>query len=82
MADERLVLVPIPSLVSILLRLEKEKGSPLTEEEVIMARDSAVCIATPVGMIGALVERRGYEDIDPEQAWREWQEVRQSLLNE
>jgi hypothetical protein len=27
----------------------------------------------------ALAEKRGYNDIDPEQAWEQWQQVRQEL---
>ena len=41
---ERLVPTPIPALVAILLNKEREKGSPLTEDEVLEIRDNAVCM--------------------------------------
>ena len=76
---EPLVLVFIPALVAILRHHEIEKGAPLTEEEVIAIRDKSVCIATPQGMVRDLAESRGYEDIDPEDVWNEWQAVRAQL---
>ena len=30
-------------------------------------------------MLARVVERRGYDDIDPENAWEEWQAMRPSL---
>jgi hypothetical protein len=71
-ADEPLVPTPIPALGILLLGLEKEKGSPLTEAEVLEARDSCVCMMLPVSKRIALAESRGYEDIDPGNCWEEW----------
>ena len=39
--SEPLVPVPIPPLRILLLNLERQKGSPLTEEQVLRARDGA-----------------------------------------
>ena len=76
---EELVIFPMPSLVAVLLAREDAKGAPLTEAEVIEIRDGAECVAVPVSVIPALVEGRGYDDIDPERVWEEWQAIRKTL---
>jgi hypothetical protein len=68
-------LIPVPALSAILFAKEKEKGSPLTEAEVVAIRDDSAVIALP-DHGKALAERRGYEDIDPDNCWREWQTLR------
>jgi hypothetical protein len=78
-AEEPLFIVPIPSLVSSLLALETKKGSPLTESEVLEATDKAPSVAVPAQALAAMAEGRGYDDIDPENAWDEWQAIRPSL---
>ena len=76
---EKLVLVFIPSLASVLLRAEQEKGSPLTEQDTLAIRDKAVCVAFPEDKVPASEEARGYPDIDPEDCWAEWQRLRVEL---
>ncbi len=71
--------MPIPSLVATLLNAEKTKGSPLTREEVEAIRDGCPCVMSPISLVAKMAESRGYEDIDPERAWEEWQEARPSL---
>lgn len=71
-ADDDLLLVPVPALVAVLTRLELEKGAPLTEAEVLQARDAAECIAMPRYAYEAICEQRGYRDIEPEFAWAAW----------
>lgn len=80
MADDELVPVPIPALVALLLSLERQKGRPLTESEVWDARDRAVSMMMPVSVRNKMAESRGYADIDPEDAWAEWQAIRPSLV--
>jgi len=66
---------PIPSLVSILLAIERRKGAPLTEREVLDIRDKAGVMVLPDK--GELLQKdRGYDDIDPVRCWEEWQRVR------
>jgi len=72
-AQEELLIIPVPSLVAILLALEKEKASPLTEDEVTAARDKCACIAMPVSVAAKVAEERGYNDLDPENVWEQWQ---------
>ena len=75
-ADDPLVPVPIPALGVLLLNLEKQKGSPLSEQEVLQARDKAVCMMLPLSKKHLMDEKRGYQDINPENAWFEWQAFR------
>lgn len=79
MTDEDLVIVPIPPLVTVLLSQERAKGSPLTEAEVLQIRDGVICMTMRVSAARKLAEERGYDDIDPENVWEEWQAVRESL---
>jgi len=75
-SDEPLIPIPIPSLVSVLIAGEKEKGRPLTEQEVISIRDNCGTMIMPFSMKFTLSESRGYVDIAPENVWEEWQEFR------
>jgi hypothetical protein len=81
-SEEELVPVPVPALVAVLLNKEKEKGSPLTEAEVLEIRDNAVCIMMPISVVAKMEESRGYPDIDPEHAWEHWLEARIELIDE
>ncbi|HYD00886.1 MAG TPA: hypothetical protein VEB22_06630 [Phycisphaerales bacterium] len=71
----------MPSLIATILNAEESKGAPLTREEVEAIRDKCPCVMGPVWMIAKMAESRGYEDIDPERAWEEWQEARRSLVD-
>lgn len=62
----------IPSLISLLVSKAEDKGSPLTEQEVLDIRDNATAIVTDPEEVLAVAERRGYQDIDPEHCWEEW----------
>ena len=77
--ESNLIPVFMPSLVSVLLRKEQEKGSPLSEQETIFIRDNATAVMVPQAEIAGIRERRGYDDIDPEQCWVQWQEVRKQF---
>ena len=74
--DDPLVLMFIPPLVDVLRLLEQRAGRPLTEPEVIAARDAAVCMAMPDSAALKLDQSRPYHDIDAEQVWDEWQQRR------
>ena len=77
--DETLVPIFIPSLSAVLLAAERQKGSPLTKEEVLNIRDNSTSIMSPKSMVKSMAEKRGYEDIDPENCWDEWQLLRKTL---
>ena len=74
-----LIITPVPALVAMLLAKEREKGTALTREEVEAITDKAECIAMPRHARKKVDESRGYEDIDPEKAWEQWQIVRKDL---
>ena len=78
--EDDLIMTPVPALVAVLLAKERAKGSPLSREEVEDITDKAECIAMPRHARKKVDESRGYEDIDPERAWAQWQEVRQNLI--
>ncbi len=79
MSDDDLQLVFIPALVAILLNQERRKGAPLTEEEVLAIRDDAAHMALPRDAVAEMVRQRGYDDIDPENAWEDWTAIRPTL---
>jgi hypothetical protein len=68
--------------VAVLRSAELEKGSALTEEEVIAIRDGASCITMPERVARRVIESRGYDDIDPGNAWEEWQNIRKIFSEE
>ncbi|MEW8627559.1 MAG: hypothetical protein AB2551_17560 [Candidatus Thiodiazotropha sp.] len=81
-SEEELIPVPVPALVAVLLNRENEKGSPLTEQEVLEIRDNAACIMMPVSIVSNMAESRGYPDLDPEHVWEQWQQARLELIDE
>ena len=77
--EEALVPVPIPALAVLLVHLEKQKGAPLAEHETLEARDKAICIMLRSSVKAAMDDKRGYQDINPENVWEEWQSLRGEL---
>jgi hypothetical protein len=81
MAEPQLIPVFIPALVTLLVHAERQKGSPLSEQEVLDIRDKGACMMMAVEHAQALAEKRGYDDIDPEQVWEQWQVVRAQIAD-
>ena len=77
--EGRLIIFCIPSLVATLLNRENKKGAPLTEQEVLEIRDNAPAIALPEKVAEEVTAKRGYEDIDADNVWEEWQRARVEL---
>lgn len=71
---EELLIVPVPSLIATLLAAQDKRRTPLTEEDVLRIRDAAPAIAMPLFAYEEVTAVRGYRDIDPENAWEEWQD--------
>lgn len=69
---EKTFIVPVPALVAVLLAAERDKGSSLSQEEVVALRDAAECIVMTADELQRVAESRGYDDIDPENVWDEW----------
>ncbi len=65
--------MPIPPLSTMLLTLRDSKGAPLTEAEVLAHRDAAPSITMKRADARDMAESRGFEDLDPENVWEEWQ---------
>ena len=80
-SKERIVVVPIPPLVTQLEMRERDKGAPLIDSEVFAARDNAVCITMSEAHAAAFAAKRGFDDIDPENVWVEWQQHRGTSPN-
>jgi len=77
--EDRLIITHIPSLVATLLNKERAKGAPLTEEEVESIKDEAPARVLTPEQRAAVDKGRGYDDIDPERAWEDWQNARIEL---
>ncbi|HZG43207.1 MAG TPA: hypothetical protein VEY93_09605 [Longimicrobium sp.] len=79
MSDDTLISVYIPPLVFLLAHHERAKGAPLTRDEVLAIRDDGVCMMLRRSAAMQMAAQRGYDDIDPEFAWEDWQAVRDTL---
>ncbi len=71
--------IPDPSLISVLLKKEQEKGAPLTKDEVLKIRDECECVMLTLFDRDQLYMSRGEVDIDPGYAWEHWQEAREEF---
>ena len=76
MDDDPLVLVFTPPLIDVLRALESQLGRPLTEPELLVARDRATCEWVPYSAALKLDRARDYHDIDAQHAWDEWMRLR------
>jgi uncharacterized protein YegJ (DUF2314 family) len=77
--EESLVLVFVPALGSLLISAEDKKGEPLSPDEVFEIRDAAACITMTTEDARKMEESRGYQDINPENCWYDWQILRREL---
>ncbi len=79
--DDHTDLVPvfIPSLVSVLMGRELDKGRPLTKQEVIVIRDQSTTITMRSSEAVGLAGQRGYNDIDVASCWETWLKLRKKL---
>lgn len=80
--DDPLIPVPIPALVTLLIASEREKGAPLTEEEVLEIRDNCGCMMLPLSQKRKAEAERGYSDIDPDNVWTDWQVARELFFQD
>jgi hypothetical protein len=74
--DDSLVVVPMPALSIWLLHIENQKGSPLTEEEVLAAVERAPAITMTAEDAAQFAQRMDGPDLDPDNVWAEWQAFR------
>jgi hypothetical protein len=66
----------IPSLAAMLVRGEQLKGQPLTRDEVYRIRDACTVVVSEAAPAAAVDAGRGYPDLDPEDPWAGWLELR------
>lgn len=78
-AGDDLLIVPIPALVALLVAARSAKGAELDEADVLAIRDGAVCMAMPADVARRMAEARGYDDLDPEHVWEDWQAFRAAV---
>jgi hypothetical protein len=82
---EQVVTVFLNPLAMLLAARERQKGSPLTEAEVLEVRDGAVCTQMPLSQAEAfytaLDAQMPIPRLNPERIWEEWQAVRTGLSN-
>ena len=67
-----MVLTFTPALIVLLEAGKNMAGRQLTKVEVEEIRDKATVINLPTEIAQAIVNERGYEDIDPDNVWEEW----------
>ena len=81
MADSEDPLVPVfvPSLAVMLLEEEELRGRPLTEREVLAIRDQTTIVLVPKSQAKKMDDSRGHPDLDPEECWPQYLELRKSL---
>jgi hypothetical protein len=79
-ADPRGELRPvfIPALVALLTAAEKKAGRPLRRDEVERLTSDGSCMMMTHADAQRLERSRGYADLEPELAWRQWQVLRES----
>jgi hypothetical protein len=70
--DASSAIVFIPALALTLSAQERQKGAPLLKHEVEKIRDTLPCIIMEKVDIATLNKKRGFVDIDPENAWAQW----------
>ncbi|WP_223452696.1 MULTISPECIES: hypothetical protein [unclassified Pseudomonas] len=75
----QLCVVFIPALSVVLQGAEANKGSPLTEAEVLRIRDQATSVAVPFDVALDMENDRGYRDLIAEDCWNEWQRLGLSM---
>jgi hypothetical protein len=79
-ADPRDDLRPvfIPALVNLLAAAEEQAGRPLRRAEVERLTSESTCMMMTQAGAKSLERSRGYADLEPELAWRQWQVFRES----
>lgn len=81
--NEPMVTVFLNPLVMLLAGAERQKGSPLTEAEVLHVRDTAVCIQMTQSQANKFYESLDSQmpipRLNPESIWDEWQVVRNKI---
>lgn len=82
---EPMVTVFLNPLVMLLAGRERQKGSPLSEAEVLEVRDGAACTQMPLSQAekfyASLDAQMPIPRLNPERIWDEWRAARVGLTN-
>ena len=85
-SDDKTVRVYLNPLHAMLGAAEKKKGSPLTEVEVLLVRDTTVEVdMTPKQaekFYASLDAQMPIGRLNPTRLWEEWQEVRDQVMKQ
>ena len=78
-----MVTVYLNPLVILLVGHERQKGAPLTEEDVLAVRDDAQCISMTRSraekFYASLDAQMPVPRLEPERIWEQWQGVRRHI---
>jgi hypothetical protein len=81
--NEPMVTVFLNPLMMLLAGAERQKGSPLTEAEVLRVRDTAACVQMTQSQANKFYESLDSQmpipRLNPESIWDEWQAVRDRI---
>jgi hypothetical protein len=81
---EQVVTVFLNPLAMLLAARERQKGTPLTEAEVLVVRDGAACTQMPLSQAerfyAVLDAQMPIPRLDPERIWEQWQAVRDGVV--
>lgn len=77
--ERGLIPVFVPSLAATLLNADKTGTNPLTERDAIAIRDRCPCIMLAPATAAAMEERRGYADMNPDNCWQEFLQLKDQL---
>ena len=82
-SNEPMVTVFLNPLMMLLAGAERQKGSPLTEAEVLHVRDTAVCVQMTQSQANKFYESLDSQmpipRLNPDSIWDEWQAVRDKI---
>jgi len=82
-AGKNLQVIFLNPLLMHLLAAEKQKGSPLSKEEVFAIRNKALCLVLPKDKAevfrATLGEQFDTPQMNPKRCWTEWQQLREEF---
>jgi hypothetical protein len=80
LSNDSMTVVPVPALSVVLAFVEQQKGSALTEDEVLAALETAPAITMTTEDAARFAERPGVVNLNPDNIWHEWQAFRAAQI--
>jgi hypothetical protein len=78
--EMKLVAVFMPSLFAAFQTAESGSGTPLTFSRAREIRNQAVGVLVTEELAAKLEQRRGFRDLDPDEFWSDWLQLRKESL--